>query len=59
MLVLGALDDGAVTPDEVRTARAYCTEPVFFDRMGHNMMLEPGWTTVAERIVDWLAARGL
>lgn len=60
VLVLGALDDGAVTPDEVRaTARAYRTEPVFFDRMGHNMMLEPGWTTVAERIADWLAARGL
>lgn len=60
VLVLGALDDGAVTPGEVHaTARAYRTEPVFFDGMGHNMMLEPGWRAVAERIDDWLAARGL
>lgn len=60
MMVLGALEDGAVTPDEVRaTARAYRTEPVFFADMGHNMMLEPGWESVAERIADWLATRGL
>ncbi|MEI6254439.1 MAG: alpha/beta fold hydrolase [Mycobacteriaceae bacterium] len=60
MLVLGALEDGAVTPDEVRaTARAYRAEPVFFPGMGHNLMLEPGWPTVAQRIDDWLAARDL
>jgi len=27
--------------------------------MGHNMMLEPGWAAVAERIDTWLSARGL
>jgi pimeloyl-ACP methyl ester carboxylesterase len=60
MLVLGALDDGAVTPNEVRaTARAYRTEAEFFPNMGHDMMLEPGWATVAERIHDWLGTRGL
>ncbi len=60
MLVLGALADGAVTPQEVRsTARAYRTEPVFFPEMGHDMMLEPGWPAVAERIDSWLAGRGL
>lgn len=60
VLVLGALEDGAVTPDEVRaTARAYRTEPVFFDGMGHNVMLEPGWEAVADRIGSWLADRGL
>lgn len=60
LLVLGALEDGAVTPDEVRaTARAYRTEPVFFPGMGHNLMLEPGWASVAQRIDDWLAARDL
>lgn len=58
MLVLGALDDGAVTPAEVRaTARAYHTEPEFFPGIGHNMMLEPGWKTVAEHIDSWLATR--
>ena len=40
-------------------ARAYCTEAVFFPNMGHNMMLEPGWAAVAERIHRWLGAQGL
>jgi pimeloyl-ACP methyl ester carboxylesterase len=60
LLVMGALEDGAVTPEEVRaTARAYRTEPVFFPGMGHNLMLEPDWETVAHRIDDWLVTRGL
>lgn len=60
MLVLGAADDGAVTPQEVcATARAYGAEAQFFPGMGHDMMLEPGWAAVAERIDQWLVARGL
>jgi pimeloyl-ACP methyl ester carboxylesterase len=59
MLVLGAERDGFVSVGEVRaTARAYNTEPEFFS-MGHNMMLEPGWADVAERIRCWLDARDL
>ena len=60
MLVLGAADDGMVTNAEVRaTARAYRTEAEFFPGMGHNMMLEPGWVGVAERIHAWLQTRSL
>ncbi|HME76718.1 MAG TPA: alpha/beta hydrolase [Mycobacterium sp.] len=60
LLVLGAHDDGAHTRKEVRaTARAYRTEAEFFPNMGHNMMLEPGWAVVAERIHTWLGAQGL
>lgn len=60
LLVLGAEEDGAHTRKEVRaTARAYGTEAEFFPGMGHNMMLEPGWEAVAERIHNWLGARGL
>jgi pimeloyl-ACP methyl ester carboxylesterase len=60
MLVLGALDDGAVTPDEVRaTGRAYRVEPHWFPDMGHNMMLEANWESVAKRIDEWLLTRGL
>lgn len=56
MLVLGATHDGFVSVGAVRaTARAYRTEPEFFS-MGHNMMLEPGWPDVAERIRGWLDA---
>jgi pimeloyl-ACP methyl ester carboxylesterase len=55
MLVLGAADDGMVTNAEVRaTARAYNAEAEFFADMGHNMMQEPGWVSVAERIRAWL-----
>lgn len=60
LLVLGAEHDGAHTRKEVRaTARAYGTEAEFFPGMGHNMMLEPGWESVAERIHGWLGGRGL
>jgi pimeloyl-ACP methyl ester carboxylesterase len=54
MLVLGGEFDGTITASEVReTAAAYRTTAEFF-AMGHNMMLEPGWRGVAERIRDWL-----
>ena len=60
MLVLGARQDGAVTEAEVRaTASAYRTEPVFFNGMGHDMMLEQGWPAVAQRIDEWLLGRRL
>ena len=60
MLVLGAEHDGFVSVGDVRaTARAYRTEPEFFSGMGHNMMLEPGWADVAERIHAWLETRDL
>jgi len=59
LLVLGAECDFGVAPKQVRaTARAYRTEAEFFPDMGHNMMLEPGWQAVAERIDGWLTARG-
>ena len=59
VLVLGATGDAIFTPREVRaTARAYGTEPVFFD-MAHDMMLEAGWQNVADRIIAWLEAKGL
>ncbi|WP_445166931.1 alpha/beta hydrolase [Mycolicibacterium sp. Dal123E01] len=58
MLVLGAELDGFFTPREVAaTARAYRTEPVMFPGMGHNMMLEHGWESVADHIDSWLTAR--
>ncbi|WP_292974963.1 alpha/beta hydrolase [Mycobacterium sp.] len=60
ILVLGAEEDGAHTRAEVvATARAYGTRAEFFPDMGHNMMLEPGWAAVADRIDGWLGSRGL
>jgi pimeloyl-ACP methyl ester carboxylesterase len=60
LLVLGGGDDGTITNDEVHaTAHVYGTRAELFPRMGHNMMLEPGWAQVAERINAWLTTRGL
>ena len=55
LLVLGAEHDGCFTQEEFRaTARAYRTEAEIFPNMGHNMVLEPGWEAVAQRIDTWL-----
>ena len=55
LLVLGAENDTCFTQPEVRaTAAAYHTEAEIFPEMGHDMMLEPGWAAVAERIHAWL-----
>jgi pimeloyl-ACP methyl ester carboxylesterase len=60
VLVLGADEDTAHTRKEIlATARAYGTEAEFFPDMGHNMMLEPGWVAVADRIDSWLGTHGL
>lgn len=59
VLVLGGKQDGTVTNDEVHaTARAFGTRAELFSNMGHNMMLEPGWRDVANRIRDWLGQKG-
>ena len=56
VLVLGAEHDAIFSSSEVRaTARAYGTEAVIFDGMGHDMMLESGWAGPAEVIAGWLA----
>jgi pimeloyl-ACP methyl ester carboxylesterase len=58
VLVLGAENDILFTPREVRrTAAAYHTEAEFIPGMAHDMMLEPGWAGVAERIHAWLETR--
>jgi pimeloyl-ACP methyl ester carboxylesterase len=60
LLVLGAEEDGSYSHKDVRrTARAYQSEAEFFPGMGHDMMLEPGWMVVAERIHRWLGMRSL
>jgi alpha-beta hydrolase superfamily lysophospholipase len=60
VLVLGGQRDGTVTIEELHsTARAYRTTAEVLPNMGHDMMLEPGWATVAERIHNWLTASGL
>ena len=57
--MLGAADDTIFTPAEVRaTAVAWDAELEIFPRIAHDMMLEPLWLTVAERIAGWLDKTG-
>jgi pimeloyl-ACP methyl ester carboxylesterase len=60
MLVLGAEDDTIIVSQRQirRTAAVYGTEAEIFP-VGHDMMLEPGWQAVAERIDGWLTAQRL
>jgi alpha-beta hydrolase superfamily lysophospholipase len=60
LLVLGGENDSAVTTSDMRaTAHAYGARAEFFPDMRHNMMLEPGWPNVAERIQSWLTTQGI
>ncbi len=60
MLVLGAANDTIFSPKEVKaSAQAYRTQAEIFDDMAHDMMLEAGWQSVADRILSWLEERGL
>ncbi len=55
MLVMGTDRDGFFTIDEIRrTASAYGTEAEIYRGMGHNMMLDPGWQEVADRVDAWV-----
>jgi hypothetical protein len=59
MLVLGAEDDGSrIDGDVSAVARTYQTDVELFADMGHVMMLESGWMSVADRIHTWLADQG-
>ena len=58
MLLLGAEHDPIVLPREIRcTAALYGAESEVYPDMGHNVMLEPRWQAVAERIDAWLTAQ--
>ena len=57
MLVLEGADVGWGHSPARENARAYHTEVEFFPDMGHDMMLEPEWQAVAERIDGWLVGQ--
>lgn len=60
LLVIGAENDRIFTVAEQRkTARAYHTEAILYPHTAHDMMLEPGWQNVADRILVWLHSRNL
>jgi alpha-beta hydrolase superfamily lysophospholipase len=60
LLVLAAANDRVFSvAEEQATARAYGPEAKIFPDMAHDMMLEPNWQQVADRILNWLQEHGL
>ena len=58
-LVLGGAADRIFGVAEVEaTARAYGTRAEIFPGAPHDLMLEPSWRPVAERLVGWLGEQG-
>ncbi len=55
LLILGAADDQVFSRREIRAlARAYGANGGIMPAMAHDMMLDPGWQAVADRIIRWL-----
>ena len=60
LLVLGGESDAFFSQGDIEaTARAYKTQAELFPNMAHDMMLEPRWRLVADRILRWLRDQGL
>ncbi len=60
LLVIGAAKDRIFTAaEQQKTARAYNTEAILYPQVAHDIMLEPGWESVADRILNWLNTRNL
>ena len=56
-LVLCAEKDTIFTPAEsARTASRYGAELASFPEVAHDMMLDPQWQKVADRVIQWMAA---
>ena len=59
LLVLGGAEDRIIPSAFVRSAaRLLGTTAEILPGLGHALMLESGWNTVAARIEGWLAAQG-
>ena len=60
VLVLGGHDDALIPPAFVRsTARAYGVSPTILEDVGHVMMLDVGWQSVAQTVFDWMVDSGI
>ncbi len=60
VLVLGAENDTVISIKNVHaTAKAYKTQAEISPNMAHDMMLEAGWKSVAEKILSWLKEKGI
>lgn len=56
VLVVTAAHDGTTVPHDARIAEYYGGEHLHAD-IGHDVMLDPGWKALQERILDWVQRR--
>jgi pimeloyl-ACP methyl ester carboxylesterase len=55
VLVLGTPDDNLVVPSDLRdTARRYGAPLSEFPGIGHDLMLDEGWTEPGDQMIEWL-----
>lgn len=55
ILILGSKKDYMISEKStIFTGSTYKTEPVIFPDLSHDMMLDPNWEAVADRILDFL-----
>lgn len=55
VLVMGVRGDRVIPRWAVAdTARAYGVEPVWFDRIGHDLMLDEGWSRPLDAMLTWI-----
>jgi pimeloyl-ACP methyl ester carboxylesterase len=55
VLVVGSPDDRVVPRKSLdRTAAHYGGAPLLFPGMGHDLMLDAGWSEPIDAILDWL-----
>lgn len=58
MLVVGADEDALVSRRAIeKTARAYHADLIFLSKTGHDVMLDDGWKTAADHMIEWLSER--
>lgn len=58
LVLAGERDRVFSVAEEERTARAYGVPLEVFPGMAHDMMLDPGWEAVADRVAAWAAGLG-
>jgi len=55
VLVIGVHGDRVIPASAVRdTAQAYGVDPLWFDRIGHDLMLDAGWERPLAAILTWV-----
>ena len=48
----GSLDKSLVLKDLKKTAEIYNTEPIVFEGVSHDVMLDKQWKSVIEKIIE-------